>query len=150
MLEAFDAYASYIAIIAVTLVVVAIVLGQLLFATKQSVAQLRLEQQQLSSELNTAFGVIKKLEQSAKSSRVAHDALQLQVQELNDALIDSSAQIESIKVHTEEIEQRDPQVKLYAKASALVADGASIDDIMSACDLDRAEVELLKNIHSGS
>ena len=94
--------------------------------------------------------MIKKLEQSTKSTRVAHDALQLQLQECVDMLVINSEQIQSIQAHTQEIDQRDPQIKLYAKASTLLAEGANIDDIMAACDLDRAEVELLKNLHTNN
>lgn len=150
MLELIESVSSVVAMIAITLTVVAIVVAKIFFASKHEVKQVRLEQQQITSELNTAFDVIKKLEQSTKSTRVAHDALQLQLQECVDMLVINSEQIQSIQAHTQEIDQRDPQIKLYAKASTLLAEGANIDDIMAACDLDRAEVELLKNLHTNN
>ncbi|MDG1122262.1 MAG: DUF2802 domain-containing protein [Glaciecola sp.] len=76
--------------------------------------------------------------------------MQLQVQECVAILATNSEQIQTIQAHTQELDERDPQIKLYAKASTLLADGANIDDIMAACDLDRAEVELLKNLHTSS
>ena len=150
MLELIESVSPVVAMIAITLTVVAIVVAKIFFASKHEVKQVRLEQQQITSELNTAFDVIKKLEQSTKSTRVAHDALQLQLQECVDMLAINSEQIQSIQAHTQEIDQRDPQIKLYAKASTLLAEGANIDDIMAACDLDRAEVELSKNLHTNN
>mgnify|MGYP000002074616 FL=1 len=150
MLESLESVSPVVTMIAITLTVVAIVVAKIFFASKDEVKQVRLEQQQITSELNTAFDVIKKLEQSTKSTRVAHDALQLQLQECVDMLAVNSEKIQSIQAHTQEIDQRDPQIKLYAKASTLLAEGANIDDIMAACDLDRAEVELLKNLHTNN
>lgn len=150
MLESIESVSPVVAMIAITLTVVAIVVAKIFFASKDEVKQVRLEQQQITSELNTAFDVIKKLEQSTKSTRVAHDALQLRLQECVDMLAVNSEKIQSIQAHTQEIDQRDPQIKLYAKASTLLAEGANIDDIMAACDLDRAEVELLKNLHTNN
>lgn len=150
MLESIETLSPIVALIAITLTLVAIVVAKILFASKHEVTQLKLEQHQLSSELNTAFDVIKRLEQSNKSARVAHDSLQLQVQECVALLATNSEQIQTIQAHTQELDERDPQIKLHAKASTLLADGANIDDIMAACDLDRAEVELLKNLHTSS
>ena len=150
MLQSLESVSPVVTMIAITLTVVAIVVAKIFIASKDEVKQVRLEQQQITSELNTAFDVIKKLEQSTKSTRVAHDALQLQLQECVDMLAVNSEKIQSIQAHTQEIDQRDPQIKLYAKASTLLAEGANIDDIMAACDLDRAEVELLKNLHTNN
>lgn len=77
MLESIETLSPIVALIAITLTLVAIVVAKILFASKHEVTQLKLEQHQLSSELNTAFDVIKRLEQSNKSARVAHDSLQL-------------------------------------------------------------------------
>lgn len=150
MLEQIESLSLIISIIAITLTVVAMMVAYMFFTSTRQVTQLRLEQQQLTSELNTAFDVIKKLEQSVKSSRVAHDAQQAQLQEYLDLLATNNEQIQSIQIHAQEIDERDPQIKLYSKASTLLAEGANIDDIMAACDLDRAEVELLKNLHASN
>lgn len=150
MLELIESLSPIVAMIAITLTVVAIIVAVMFFASKRQVTQLHLEQRQLTSELNTAFDVIKKLEQSVKSSRVAHDAQQVQLQECLNLLASNSEQIQSIQAHAQEIDERDPQIKLYSKASILLAEGANIDDIMAACDLDRAEVELLKNLHASN
>lgn len=90
MVELIESVSPVVAMMAITLTVVAIVVAKIFFATKHEVKQVRLEQQQITSELNTAFDVIKKLEQSTKSARVAHDALQLQLQECVDMLASNS------------------------------------------------------------
>ena len=61
-----------------------------------------------------------------------------------------SAEVEAIKLDVdrlaaqiEELAQQDPAAKMYAKAHSLVAAGASIAEIMDACDLPQAEVEVL-------
>jgi uncharacterized protein HemX len=148
MLELIESLSPIVAMIAITLTVVAVVVAKMLFASKHQVTQLQLEQQQITSELNTAFDVIKSLEQAVKSLRIAHDAQQLQ--EHVELLAANNEQIQSIQAHAQEMDERDPQIKLYAKASTLLADGANINDIMAACDLDRAEVELLKNLHANN
>jgi uncharacterized protein HemX len=150
MLELIESLSPIVAMIAITLTVVAVVVAKMLFASKHQVTQLQLEQQQITSELNTAFDVIKSLEQAVKSLRIAHDAQQLQLQEHVELLAANNEQIQSIQAHAQEMDERDPQIKLYAKASTLLADGANINDIMAACDLDRAEVELLKNLHANN
>jgi hypothetical protein len=61
-----------------------------------------------------------------------------------------ASEIEIIKVDVDklmakidELSQQDPAAKMYAKAHSLVASGATIDEIMDACDLPQAEVEVL-------
>jgi len=44
--------------------------------------------------------------------------------------------------------QTDPQSKLYGHAMKMIELGASIDEIISECDLPRAEAELLVSLHS--
>lgn len=127
---------------------VAICIVGLMYAKKQSVVALQLEQQQMAREINTAFTVIKQLEQTLNDHRHELTQQQHQIEKLAISNVVFAEKITKIQVQTQVIEERDPQVKLYAKASMLVADGASIDEVMSACDLGRAEVELLQNIHS--
>ena len=62
MLELIESLSPIVAMIAITLTVVAVVVAKMLFASKHQVTQLQLEQQQITSELNTAFDVIKSLD----------------------------------------------------------------------------------------
>ena len=43
---------------------------------------------------------------------------------------------------------QDPQIKLYAKAAQLIAEGADIEEIIDACDLPRAELEILQSMQN--
>ena len=52
-------------------------------------------------------------------------------------------EIDKLVAQIDELHQQDPAAKLYAKAHSLVASGASIEEIMDACDLPQAEVEVL-------
>jgi hypothetical protein len=68
----------------------------------------------------------------------------------NDSMNKFKSEIETIKVEVDklmaqidELSQQDPAAKMYAKAHSLVASGASIEEIMDACDLPKAEVEVL-------
>ncbi len=51
--------------------------------------------------------------------------------------------IDKLMAQIEELSQQDPAAKMYAKAHSLVASGASINEIIDACDLPKAEVEVL-------
>ena len=51
--------------------------------------------------------------------------------------------IDKLMAQIDELSQQDPAAKMYAKAHSLVASGASLNEIMEACDLPQAEVEVL-------
>jgi len=42
---------------------------------------------------------------------------------------------------------QDPSLRLYQRAADLVKQGASIEEIMDACDIPRAEAEMLMMVH---
>ncbi|MFD1006829.1 MULTISPECIES: DUF2802 domain-containing protein [Oceanisphaera] len=47
----------------------------------------------------------------------------------------------------QELALKDPQGKLYSRAMRMVQLGADIDEIMSECEMPRAEAELLISLH---
>ena len=49
-----------------------------------------------------------------------------------------------------ELEQQDPSTRLYQKAVQLAKDGASVDELVQACDLPQAEALLLVNLHQSN
>lgn len=51
--------------------------------------------------------------------------------------------VDKLQAEVEDISQQDPAAKMYAKAHTLVESGASVEEIMDACDLPKAEVEVL-------
>jgi hypothetical protein len=42
---------------------------------------------------------------------------------------------------------QDPSLRLYQRAADLVKQGASVEEIMDACDIPRAEAEMLMMVH---
>jgi len=51
--------------------------------------------------------------------------------------------IDKLMAQIDEVSQQDPAAKMYARAHSLVASGASINEVIDACDLPQAEVEVL-------
>lgn len=64
-------------------------------------------------------------------------------QTLNAEIDTLKLEVDKLMAQIDEISQQDPAAKMYAKAHSLVASGASIEEIMDACDLPKAEVEVL-------
>lgn len=82
---------------------------------------------------------------------------QAQLQPLYEALEQLRAQQQSLHQQQQQfastikqLEQQEPEVKLYQRAAKLVEQGASVDDLMQACDLPRAEAELMLAMHQRS
>jgi 16S rRNA C967 or C1407 C5-methylase (RsmB/RsmF family) len=65
------------------------------------------------------------------------------MQKLNSEIDSLKLEVDKLMAQIDEISQQDPAAKMYAKAHSLVASGASIEEIMDACDLPKAEVEVL-------
>lgn len=57
-------------------------------------------------------------------------------------------QTEELASIVRELQLQDPATGLYHRATQLVKQGADIEDIMAACELPRAEVELLMSVHN--
>ena len=67
---------------------------------------------------------------------------------LHSRLNELEQQFIKVENQTQLLQQEDPALKMYHRATQLVAKGASIDDIIEACQLPRAEVEVLISLHS--
>lgn len=48
-----------------------------------------------------------------------------------------------------EVKLQDPAMRLYQRAAEMAKSGASIEEIMQACDIPPAEAELLVSMHKG-
>lgn len=57
-----------------------------------------------------------------------------------------SVRLDKAENRLELFEEDDPQIRMYKKATELAAKGLSVDEIMDACQLPRAEVEVLKGL----
>ena len=58
-----------------------------------------------------------------------------------------SEQCTSLENQLREVKTQDPSMRLYSRAAELVKAGADVAEIMQACDLPRAEAELLISMH---
>jgi uncharacterized protein YneF (UPF0154 family) len=55
--------------------------------------------------------------------------------------------IQTTQVKQEELAHQDPQSRFYNQATKLVANGATMEDVMRECDIPKAEAELLFSLH---
>lgn len=58
-----------------------------------------------------------------------------------------SEQCTQMENQLREVKTQDPSMRLYSRAAELVKSGADVNEIMQACDLPRAEAELLISMH---
>lgn len=58
-----------------------------------------------------------------------------------------SVVIDSVRSKQEDLQQLDPEVRLYSRAAKLVSSGATIEEIMEECELPRGEAEMLLSLH---
>lgn len=68
---------------------------------------------------------------------------QAQQEAIDDALDALAQQLAQVK----EAAEQDPEARLYQRAAKLVATGATVEELMEACELPRAEAELLLAVH---
>ncbi|MBT1450848.1 DUF2802 domain-containing protein [Glaciecola sp. XM2] len=80
-------------------------------------------------------------------SAVKHDVEQKQ-DEMNRAQEATMIRLEKVEDTIDRLEEQDPALKMYSKASKLVEQGVAMEDIMEASGLPRAEVEVLLSLHS--
>ena len=98
------------------------------------------------SEQNSASAIarIEALANNANNQQTEAQARTLVItrhlQELDEKQTDIENQLRELKM-------QDPSLRLYQRAADLVKQGASIDEIIEACDIPRAEAEMLMMVH---
>lgn len=89
-------------------------------------------------------------------TRAAHEVLRLrrELKELQSGTQGVTSKLQTLEqlqtdleYRLREVAEQDPESRLYQKAAKLVAGGASVEDLMEACELPRAEAELLLAVH---
>jgi len=78
------------------------------------------------------------------------DSLRKQLIELHSGAIGMGQRLQSVEVAMQQVNDRqqeltmqDPDRKLYSRAAKMVELGADLDEVMSECELPKAEAELL-------
>lgn len=82
------------------------------------------------------------------------DSYRKQIEELQAANIGMGSKVgelyrkqDKLTEQQQELALKDPQGKLYSRATRMVQLGADIDEIMAECEMPRAEAELLITLH---
>jgi len=84
---------------------------------------------------------------SHASSSQLFSSIEAEVSEIRQQLDTFSHELRQVENQTQQLQHEDPALRMYSKANELVAAGASIDDIIQACELPRAEAEILVGFH---
>lgn len=81
-----------------------------------------------------------RLEQEFAELRRGSQGMVKLIRELRD-------EVRNLGQKQEQMEFNDPEARLYNRALKLLQQGAGLEEIMEACELPRAEAELLMRIH---
>ncbi|MCC2614775.1 DUF2802 domain-containing protein [Aestuariibacter halophilus] len=101
-------------------------------------------QQSLLSQLQQQQRSLDSLRQQQGDSQ---DAAQRQAKEQASALQEVQQQLDAMSSQIELLSEQSPEQRLYRKAERLLADGASVQDIVDECEIPRGEAEMLFALH---
>ena len=115
--------------------------------------------QNIKTKLMQSVGLIDELYKLTTSQAASIETLQAEIAQANKlskstqkAYKGFSSNIEAtvnkVAATVERLEEQDPALKMYSKASKLVEQGAAMEDIIEASGLPRAEVEVLISLHA--
>lgn len=84
------------------------------------------------------------------------ESLRKQMMELHTGAIGMGQRLQSVEVAMQQVNERqqeltmqDPERRLYSRAAKMVELGADLDEVMSECELPKAEAELLISLRKG-
>lgn len=84
------------------------------------------------------------------------DSLRKQMMELHSGAIGMGRRLQSVEGAMQQVNDRqqeltmqDPERRLYSRAAKMVELGADLDEVMSECELPKAEAELLISLRKG-
>ncbi|MCD9468440.1 DUF2802 domain-containing protein [Photobacterium iliopiscarium] len=107
-------------------------------------------ERQARKALEVKFSAIEKV---LKNNRLQHESLTKQFNELrtgslgmSNKLVDMVEQLEQVEERQNEIAMNDSGGRLYSRASKMVELGADVNELMTECDLPKAEAELLLSL----
>ena len=101
-------------------------------------------------------GVRQASEESLADLQGQVDTLRKQMMELHSGTIGMGQRLQSVEASMQQITDRqqeltlqDPERKLYSRAAKMVELGADLAEVMSECELPKAEAELLISLRKG-
>ncbi|MFQ1652881.1 DUF2802 domain-containing protein [Aeromonas veronii] len=84
------------------------------------------------------------------------ESLRKQMMELHSGAIGIGQRLQSVEGAMQQVNERqqeltmqDPERRLYSRAAKMVELGADLDEVMSECELPKAEAELLISLRKG-
>ena len=108
------------------------------------IKRLSVEQEQQKLSL---LGEVERVEGMAKNANNQHAESQARTLVITRHLQTLDENQTEIQSQIRELKLQDPSLRLYQRAAELVKQGATIDEIMDACDIPRAEAEMLMMVH---
>ncbi|GAA3715133.1 DUF2802 domain-containing protein [Oceanisphaera sediminis] len=102
---------------------------------------------QSQRKLEAMSRLMRELTRTRDSYRKQIEELQAANIGLGDKVTELHRQLGQLSEQQQELALKDPQGKLYSRATRMVQLGADIDEIMAECDMPRAEAELLLSLH---
>lgn len=130
---------SWLAFALITLAICAVMVYQFFMLHKLQSQLTALQQQQHQQSQQTQRNLLEWQNQldeaGARTILIGKQQSQLaqQLQKLEQQLLD--------------VQQQDPVVRLYHRATELAKQGATVEDIVQGCDISHAEALLLVNLH---
>ncbi|HHQ4713184.1 DUF2802 domain-containing protein [Aeromonas veronii] len=95
-------------------------------------------------------------EASVATLRGQLESLRKQMMELHTGAIGMGQRLQSVEGAMQQVNERqqeltmqDPERRLYSRAAKMVELGADLDEVMSECELPKAEAELLISLRKG-
>ncbi|MEN3799719.1 DUF2802 domain-containing protein [Aeromonas veronii] len=95
-------------------------------------------------------------EASAATLQGQLESLRKQMMELHTGAIGMGQRLQSVEGAMQQVNERqqeltmqDPERRLYSRAAKMVELGADLDEVMSECELPKAEAELLISLRKG-
>ena len=122
------------------IVVLAVTVSILYSHVKQLRTALNDNEQNSASAIARAEALAKDANNQQTEAQARTLVITRHIQELDEKQTDIENQLRELKL-------QDPSLRLYQRAADLVKQGASIDEIIEACDIPRAEAEMLMMVH---
>lgn len=101
-------------------------------------------------KLDAMSRLMRELTRTRDSYRKQIDELQAANIGLGNKMSDLYHKQDRLSEQQQELALKDPQGKLYSRATRMVQLGAGIEEVMAECEMPRAEAELLISLHGKS
>lgn len=119
---------------------------KLLEILKQNRAEPMLEDETVTLDTVT----VEQLEALEETWQSRFDAALQRIHFLTERCEEFEKQLAGLQGAVQEVADQDPESRFYQRAAKLVQQGASIEEIMEACELPRAEAELVVSLYGKS